>query len=143
MMAIGGEVDLNWMAGSWRGDVWGGVMEEHWTNSNGDTLVGMNRVVKDGKTMHREFLSIETRDGAAVMTVFIARKVDGPISPTDFTLTESEPNHVVFENPDHERLSRITYDRTGDAMHIRLEGKRNGEPFLDELDLTGYSLALN
>lgn len=133
--AFVGEPDLKWMSGVWSGDVWGGRMEEHWTVPSGNTLMGFNRMVKDGVTAHREFLSIETQEGKTVMTVFIARKVDAPLAPVPYALSESAPNRAVFVNPEHERLSRIVYVREGVNMKIRLEGKRNDKAFADDIVL--------
>lgn len=135
-MAMAQGTDLAWMAGSWHGDVWGGHMEEHWTAPSGSTLVGMNRVVTDGKTTHREYLAIDTIDGKTVMTVFVARKMDAPIEPVGFSLTESKEDHAVFTNPQHERLSKITYDRDDKKMHILLEGRRKDQPFKDSIELS-------
>jgi len=69
------------------------------------------------------------------MTVFIVRSTKQPLAPVDFALTELERNKAVFTNPAHERLSKIVYSRMGSTMNIRLEGKRNNAPFVDELVL--------
>lgn len=57
---------LAWLAGSWqcrRGAV---LVEEHWTRPAGETMLGMGRTLKDGRTAEFEFLRIEERDGKLV-----------------------------------------------------------------------------
>lgn len=127
--------DLGWLAGAWHGPVWGGHMEEHWTEPSGGCLLGMNRVVAEGKAIHREFLTIETSGQTTIMSVFIVRGTDGPIEAVTFTLSEARENHAVFMNPDHDRLSQVAYTRTGFKMVIQLEGRRKDQPFSDLIEL--------
>jgi len=128
--------DLGWIAGIWRGEKWGGQMEEHWTAQAGGTLLGMNRMVKAEATPHREFLSIETKEGKTTLTVYLFRQPpDSPV-PVTYSLTALDGRKAVFENPDHERLSRMTYRRDGNTLHILIEGRRKDQPFRDEFVLT-------
>ena len=42
--------DLDWFAGRWVCDIWGGQFEEHWTKSTGDSMLAVGRLVVNGKT---------------------------------------------------------------------------------------------
>ncbi len=52
--------DLAWMAGAWVTDK-DPVTEEHWSSPAGGTMMGMNRTISGGRTVHRESLLLETR----------------------------------------------------------------------------------
>ena len=71
------------LAGSWTGEVSGGIFEEHWMKPAGGTMVGMGRLVVRGKTVLIEFIKImETKDGR------LAARIEGPggAHPMDFRL---------------------------------------------------------
>lgn len=131
--------DLSWMAGSWATDKWGGRMEEHWTASAGDTLVGVNRLVAEGKTPHREFLAIETKDGKTTLTVILPLRK--PLAEVIYTLKEHSANRAVFVNPDHARLHTMTYWREGADLRCRIEGTRSEKPFSDDFHFKPSKIA--
>ncbi|MCW5940588.1 MAG: hypothetical protein KIS66_00055 [Fimbriimonadaceae bacterium] len=110
--------DLKWMAGSWVGRAFGGRMEEHWTAPAGGTMFGLNRVVSDGETTSREWISIETVDGGLAMRVR-----PGGFEGTRtvaFELSKTEGTRAEFERPDNDFPARIVYARAGDALRIEL-----------------------
>lgn len=123
-------MDLSWMAGSWATDKWGGRMEEHWTAASGGTLVGLNRMVADDKTPHREFLTIETKDGRTTLTVILPLR--RPLAEVEYALKEHSENRAVFVNPEHARLHTMIYWREGADLRCRIEGVRNDGPFSDD-----------
>ena len=56
--------DLGFISGLWQAEWAGGLGEEHWSSSSGDSMVGTFRFVKDGKARFYEFMLIEqTADG--------------------------------------------------------------------------------
>lgn len=50
--------DLAWLTGHWIGDGLDGKVEEFWAPPTGDNLIGMFRLMKEGKTSFTEFFSI-------------------------------------------------------------------------------------
>ena len=126
------KTNLSWMAGTWTGNVWGGVMEEHWTTQSGDTLLGFNRVVKDGKTVHKEFIWIELADVTATLSVHVFRE---PAETVKYKLATHANHSATFENLSHKRLQRMTYLREKDEMLILLAGVRQDKPFEEKLRL--------
>jgi hypothetical protein len=50
--------DLAWMAGSWQAEGPGPVSEEVWLPPAGDNMIGMWRLVADGKARVYEFLTL-------------------------------------------------------------------------------------
>ena len=52
--------------------------------------------------------------------------------PTGFALVESGPRRAVFENPGHDFPQRIVYERTGDRLDARIEGRQDDQPISEE-----------
>jgi len=114
--------DLAWMSGSWvytQGDA---VIEEHWTPARGGTLFGVNRVVKNGRTVFFEHLRVvASPDGVR----YVAAPGGG--SSTSFERVDGGEKRVVFENPAHDFPKRILYWIEDGRLHARIEGVRRGE----------------
>ena len=44
-------------------------------------------------------------------------------------MIEMTDDKIIFENPQHDFPTRVTYWRAGDdGLNARIEGKRNGQP---------------
>jgi hypothetical protein len=125
-------LDLSWLTGTWLGNVWGGEMEEHWTSQSGGTLLGMNRVVRDGKTVHKEFIFIESTENGTSLSVSLFRQ---PEETVHYCLSDTGDRKAVFSNREHSRLQKISYRRHENDLVITLEGERAQMPFRDEITL--------
>jgi hypothetical protein len=110
--------DLAWMAGDWQTTPGKMQSEEHWTQPAGGTLIGMSRTLAGGKTVFFEYLRIEARaDGI----YYVAHPKARP--GTDFKLTRTSTQEVVFENPAHDFPKRIIYRKNADgSLTARVEG---------------------
>src|SRR5713101_1644911 len=75
---------LTWLAGDWQVTNGTWVVEEYWTMPSANSLLGMSRTVRDGRTVAFEFVRIEQRDG----DVFYVAQPGGRPS-TDFKLAQS------------------------------------------------------
>lgn len=115
---------LAWLAGCWEGTLSSGATyEEAWLAPRGGTLIGMARMVRDGRTLSFEFLRIVDDNGTLV---YVAQPSGRP--PTHFRATEITSNEATFENPDHDFPQRILYRLTPpDSLRARIEGEREGE----------------
>ena len=123
--------DLAWMAGRWEGKALGGEVEEHWSRGAGSSMVGMFRLVKDGKTTVLEFLMIAEEEGEVVYRFkhFSPRMVPWEEKPLFYRLVELSGEKAVFESPDiiPGKPSRLDYMKTGaDSMTIRVGGTEEG-----------------
>jgi hypothetical protein len=107
--------ELAWLAGTWMGEQGGERIEEAWLPPERGTMVGVGRL---GGNLVISSERIESRGGK---TVFVLASM--PESPSNelvaTTLTKAE---VVFENPDRDWPTKITYRLEGNAIHIREEG---------------------
>ena len=109
--------NLAWLAGDWKLEAGGKVIEEHWTAPAGGTMIGMSRTVANGKTVSFEFLRVEQRgDGI----VYLAQPQGKPA--TEFRLVRSAGGEWAFENPEHDFPKRILYRRNPDgSVTARIE----------------------
>jgi len=59
--------DMKWLAGHWVGEALGGVSEEIWSPPKAGSMMGMYRLVKDGKPVFYELLTIVEEQGSLVL----------------------------------------------------------------------------
>lgn len=114
---------LSWLSGCWASDGGEPGSGEQWTALAGETMLGMGRVVKRGKTVDSEFMELRhLPDGRLA---FVAHPAGQPtaVFPV-LTLTDSS---VVFENLGHDFPQRVAYARVGESgLRARIEGTRKG-----------------
>lgn len=115
--------DLGWLAGCWEETRGSRRVIEQWTTPDGGTLLGVGRTVEGGKTVEYEFLLI--REGKKGLE-YVA-KPSGQAEAV-FTLARSSSGEAVFENPEHDFPTRISYRRKGDRLTARVEGSLGGKP---------------
>jgi hypothetical protein len=114
--------DLSWLAGCWRQEAAGRIVDEVWMAPAGDAIFGMSRTVARDRAVAHEFMEIRS---AADGLVFIARPSGQP--EASFRLVKSGPRELVFENPTHDFPQRITYSLPlPDALVGRIEGTEKG-----------------
>lgn len=105
--------DFLFMSGSWQLDSKDGDrIEEHWTLPAGGSLIGMSRTLKKGKSVFFEFLRLEqSKDGVA----YVAQPGGKPAVRFRCTsLTRLTSKKAVFENPEHDFPTTITYEQVSD-----------------------------
>ncbi len=112
---------LDWLQGHWCRVSGESRMEEYWLAPVGGTSVGVNRTVRDGRTVAFEFLRIVLRDGVAV---YIASPNGQP--PTEFVSTGHGADWIAFENPQHDFPQRIAYRREGSRLLAEISGPGPG-----------------
>ncbi len=116
---------LSWLAGTWRSEIEGVVIEEHWIDSGGGLMLGLSHTLAGGKAVGFEFLRIETRGDDVV---YVAQP-NGKLG-TDFELTEIERQSAVFENPAHDHPKRLRYRLASDGvLRVRLDGDEGVQEF--------------
>lgn len=124
--------DLGWMAGRWVGEMGEVTLEEQWSEPRGESMVGMFRVVKGGVARDYELMAIEQAAGGPVLRLRMfgpgLELEEGRETAMSFPVIKAGPGEVVFEGPDKEGPTRITYKRSGEEMHVRLEKTEQGKP---------------
>ncbi len=61
--------DVAWLAGNWKGEGFGGIIEEAWAPPLGGTMMGMFRLVNDDKVNFYELMVLEESEGSLVLRV--------------------------------------------------------------------------
>ena len=116
---------LTWLSGCWESNTPDKKMSstEQWMKPAGGMMIGAGRTVKDGKVLDYEFLRIvEEPDG-----VFYIAKPTENKDETKFKLVRSSAWEVVFENLAHDFPQRVMYKLTGEKLHARIEGTKDGK----------------
>jgi hypothetical protein len=115
--------EIGWMAGCWKLVDGNRSIAEQWMPPDGGTMLGMSRTVKGGSTVEYEFLLI--RSGSRVLE-YVAHPSGQPEAV--FTATRVSAGEVVFENPQHDFPTRITYRKQPDGLVASIAGSLNGKP---------------
>ena len=116
--------DLAWLSGCWVSANQEPGSAEHWMPPAGGTMIGMNRTVRDGKTVAFEFIRIVEQEGGGLE--FIASPSGQ--NTTGFSMINITNREVIFENPDHDFPQRIIYRLVSDEELLgRIEGTIDGD----------------
>lgn len=107
--------DFRWLVGTWEGEGFGGVCEEVWSQTAGDAMMGMFRLVTDDQVVFYEFMRIVEQDGAITLEL-------KHFSP-DFVSWEEKAETVRFAlksvGEGFATFSGLTMERTGeDGLEI-------------------------
>lgn len=93
--------DFAWMAGYWKGEGLGGVCEEIWSEPLAGSMIGIFRLVKDGKGVFSEHMTLgPDADGFALKVKhftpeFVAwEDKEGAVR---FALEEVRPGEAIFK----------------------------------------------
>lgn len=120
--------DAGFLAGTWRGEMNGGVVEEMWSEPQGNNILGTFRWLrKDGKPVMFEMLAITEEDGAVRLRLrhYSAKlgakeEADKPLTLRLSQLTATDAlNRAVFAaEKDAGDLKEVVYDRKGDSLAV-------------------------
>ncbi len=107
--------DMAWLAGSWTGEGLGGQVEEIWSPPQAGAMMGMFRLLRDGKTVFYELMTLVEEGGSLVLRL----KHFGPdltgweekAETVDFPLVAVAGDRLLFDG--------LTFSRHGnDAVTI-------------------------
>jgi hypothetical protein len=119
--------DLAWLSGRWVGEGLGGQAEETWSEPLAGAMVGYFRLVKDGKPVFYEIMTLLEDQGSVEMRL-------KHVNP-DMTGWEEKNDFVTFRLVRHEGTSAffngLTFRRQGDSLEIFL-ALRSGETVREE-----------
>jgi len=116
--------DLTFICGHNRGELNGAIIDEHWSEVGGDTMIGMFREIKNGKAQMYEFLTIEQTSPGPVLRLkhFDPGLVgwEEKAQAYNYPLVSWKPNEAVFERPD--KTTRLTFRSTSKTtLEVTLE----------------------
>jgi hypothetical protein len=92
---------ISWLAGSWKGEGFGGEVEELWSQPASGSMIGMFRAIEKGKLSFLEFEQIGEQNGSLVFKVkhftpgFVGWEEKD--KSVEFKFLSSTPNEIRFE----------------------------------------------
>ncbi len=108
-----------WLKGSWEYLNTDSPTYERWVTIDSTTLDGFGFGVTDGDTTTWERLQITDTDSGLYYIAIVGHSPD----PVGFKLTEHDKTTLVFENPDHDFPTSLTYTRhTNDSVTVTVAG---------------------
>lgn len=117
---------LSWLTGSYRGEKWGSISEEHWSSPLGNNMVGMFRLVKEGKIVFTELVYIIEQNNTLTLRLkHFSPEFTGweeKDKTVDFPLLRIGDNEVVFDG--------LTYKKSADGKltgTVKIKDKKTGE----------------
>jgi len=115
---------LTWLSGCWELNAKSRVVSENWMKPSGDTMLGVSRTVRDGRTVEFEFVRLLQDSGG---TIHYSARPSGQEGAT-FKAVRLDSTRVVFENRQHDFPQRIIYRfEPPDSLYARIEGTINGK----------------
>ena len=124
---------VSWLTGSWQGEGLGGAAEETWSAPAGGSMVGYFRLVKEGRPIFYEIMTIIEVDGSLELRL-------KHVNP-DMTGWEEKSDFVRFKlariEPDAIYFSGLTFRRAGpDRLEIYLELRNRSDGAVREEQFT-------
>ncbi len=118
---------LSWLAGCWEQRAPGHLVQEHWMDPAGGTMIGMSRTLARDATRDAtrgwEYLRIAAREGRLTYTAAPSGQAETP-----FLATVLSDTLAVFENPEHDFPQRISYRKlSSDSVMARISATRGGK----------------
>lgn len=115
--------DFAWMAGCWGNQTSKSTRDEIWSKASGGTMIGLARVVANGKTSSVEFMRLHQETDGLYFTALIPGEPE-----TSFKLIRMDGKKAIFENLKHDFPQRIIYGQNPDgSLFARIEGEIKGK----------------
>lgn len=127
--------DFVWMAGHWRGEGFGGQVEEVWSRPLGGTMMGTFRLVQDEEVAFYEIMVLERdAEGVVLKVKHFSREFEAWEEKADavsFRLERLDGHAATFKG--------LTIARDGDSLEIKIRmRKKDGSTRWETLSLTAY-----
>ena len=104
----------DWLIGNWKGHEQEIQYFENWKKTSEDRLSGNSYVFQNGDTVFRETNKIELIGE----TPFFALSLPESKEPLILKVTSDKNKKLVFESKEHDYPQMITYEMTGDSLHV-------------------------
>ena len=123
------KINFTWLEGKWAQTNGDANFHEEWTIVNDSLFEGRGYVVEGVDTLFSEKLKIKNDRERLFYCVEMAT---GRVA--EFKLTSEAPDKLVFELPENDFPSKISYSKKSETeMIVLLEGRENGKDIQDEL----------
>ena len=124
---------MGFLAGTWRGSVWGGEFTAYYSTPEGGKILSYSELRKDGDVAFHEFERFELRQDTIVFTPFPGGK---PAIDLELTELDAKNRKATFENPTKDFPTRIVYHvMEKDRLVITLSDPHRESDKTDVFDL--------
>ncbi|MEM9936227.1 MAG: DUF6265 family protein [Bacteroidota bacterium] len=119
---------ISWMKGQWKGNAFGGEVEEVWSAPMGDAMMGSFRLLKEGEISFYEFMLFREVENTLIFQVKHFNKDltgwEEKNETEDFSLVKVDGNRVYFNT--------ITFEKKGEnelAIYLAMKTKDGHQEF--------------
>ena len=102
--------NISWISGNWKGEAFGGITQENWSEPLGDSMMATFKLVTDNKVTFYEIEVIREVENSLILQLkHFHNDLKGwetKDETVDFPLKEITANKVVFEGMTFERISK-------------------------------------
>lgn len=125
---------LAFLAGTWKGDIWGGKFTAYYTTPEGGKVLSYSELRRGDKLAFHEFEKFDVRDGKVTFAPFPGGK---PAKKLHLMSLDAKAKKATFENPKKDFPTRIVYHRVSDTrLVITLSDPHNKSEKKEVFDLT-------
>lgn len=113
---------MNWLIGTWSNSNDAKVYTEVWKKENDSTFTGYSNITKEKDTIFSELMTLSQKGDSLYCIVSVNDQNNG--ESVSFTLTSSNNNKFVFENPKHDFPTKIVYNKVNnDSIFAQVSGE--------------------
>lgn len=101
--------NIKWIAGNWKGEAFGGITEENWSEPSGGSMMATFKLIDKGKVVFYEIEIIREIENTLILQL---KHFDNELKgwetkdeTVDFPLKEITSNKVIFEGMTFEKIS--------------------------------------
>ena len=127
--------DVKWIAGYWRGEIWGGEFEEIWSQPLAGSMLGSFKFVENQQVKFYELMSIAEHQGSLILRLkHFAQDLKGweeKDQSVDFKLVRLANNAAYFEGYTFKLINQnemhvfVVIGNDGDKQETKFVFKRN------------------
>ncbi len=101
--------NISWISGNWKGEAFGGIIEDNWSEPLGDSMMATFKSVTDNKVTFYEIEIIREVENSLILQLKHfhndLKSLETKDETVDFLLKEITANKVVFEGMSFEKIS--------------------------------------
>lgn len=101
--------NISWISGNWKGQAFGGIVEENWSKPSGGSMMATFKLINDNKVSFYEIEIIREIENSLVLQVkhfnHDLKGWETKDQTVDFPLKKITTNKVIFEGMTFEKIS--------------------------------------
>lgn len=113
---------IAWISGNWKGEAFGGLTEENWSEPSGGSMMANFKLINDGNVVFYEFIIIREIENTLILQLkHFSNDLKGwetQDETIDFPLMEILPNKVIFKGMTFENIN-------SNEMHVFVDMKQD------------------